>query len=259
MRRISFTPFHYFLIAPYLAAGHGAAGAAIIATYDFNGDGDAALESAFSGVVNALPYDPRSAAIGEDSSSNTISGFSTQNDNVYLRTSGTLQNSLPGSGTNAFHTFSLSVSGLGVGEVLDLTSISFTHAVTGTTGSTAFFTSFFSDAVGFDDLNDRLGNSLLASDPLSESVEIDLTPSNSVASTAFTGLTNGTDVEFRIYFGDDGVNDDSTNSIHRIQEPLTISGDIRVIPEPADIALVFAVGAGLFAAMRRRTRNRGEQ
>ncbi len=223
--------------------------AAIIVSYGLSSPGAGAVQSAFSGKVNAENYDPRSDVIEQDGSGNTISGFSNQNDNVYLRASGSLQSSLPGFGTNAYHTFGLSVTGLGAQEVLDLTAVNLTYDVTGTTTGTAFFFSFFSDAVGFDDLNDRLGNGTWGGSQ--NDVTINLTSSNAVAGSAFTGLTNGTDIEFRIYFGDDGVNEDNTAAIHRVRQYLTIEGEPRVVPEPATGALVLlSLGAVLLRRFR---------
>jgi len=225
--------------------------AATIITYDLAGDGNGVIAGPFSGIVSAVDYDPRTAVLGQDGDSNTITGFSVQNTNVYMRATGTQTSSLPGSGTEAYHTFGISVSGLGVNEVLDLTSVTFDYEVTGTTTNTGFYISFFSDAVGFDDLNDRLANENWTSGVVP--VTVDLTSTNTIAGSTFTGLTNGSDIQFRIYFGDDGTNEDSTSAIHRIRQDLVISGDTRVIPEPQTYALIMgALACGLLLLRRRK-------
>ncbi|GHB91110.1 PEP-CTERM sorting domain-containing protein [Cerasicoccus arenae] len=225
--------------------------ASTIVTYKLADNGNGIVAPSFSSVVSAGEYDPRTSALGTDGSGSTISGFSTQSTNTYMRATGTTVSSLPSSGTNAYHTFAISIAGLAVDEVLDLTSVSFRYYATGSTSSTTFTMSFFSDAVGFAD-PDRLGTQTLSGSTLDTAQVIDLTSSNSVAGTAFTGLTNGTDIEFSIYFGDTGSNANNTNAINRIGQDLVISGDVRVVPEPSTYAMIMA---GLMAGsvlLRRR-------
>ena len=242
------TAARVFIVALLVTAGSAAADT--IVSYSLSGSsaGAGVVQPAFTGLVAADDYDPRTAAIGTDGDSNTISGFSIQNDNVYLRATGTLQSSLPGGGTNAWHTFGLSVTGLPANDVLDLTAVKFNYEATGNNSSTAFYFSVFSDAVGFDDLNDRLANGNFGGSVVP--VTVDLTSANAVAGNAFTGLTNGADIEFRIYFGDDGSFDDDTSAIHRVRQFLTIEGETRTIPEPATAA-VLALGAIALATTRR--------
>ena len=147
--------------------------AGTIVSYAFNGNGTGVVQPAFTGTVTAGNYDPRSSSIGSG-----VTGFSINNDNVYMRATGTGTSSLASSGTNAWHTFSLNVTGLGAGEVLDLTGVGFTYTATGTTTDTTFSISFYSDAVGFTDA-DVLGDATLSSaTTLSSPVAIDLASSN---------------------------------------------------------------------------------
>ncbi len=249
-----------FLIVTFTLVLSVRSQAALIVSYDLDGPGTGVVQAGFSGKVTADNYDPRTGSIGKDGAGfdeNTISGFSTGNDNVYMRTTGTTTSSLPGDGTNAYHTFGLSVSGLGVNEVLNLTNITFDYIGTGSWASnaTAYF-SFFSDAVGFDDFNDRLGNKTLNGNgaiTTGVAIDIDLTSSNSNAGSAFTGLTNGTDLEFRIYFGDtvSGSEYSVTNVIQRIYQDLEINGTLQTIPEPSSLLLLLSAVTGLVWLRRR--------
>lgn len=241
--------YHYpALIFLLLPAGLPAA---TLVSYGLNG-GVGAVQVPFAGVVSAINYDPRTAAIGTDGDGNTISGFSTQNDNVYMRSTGTTSSSLASGGSNAYHTFGISVIGLGANEVLNLTDVDFNYYGTGSwSTNAAIYFSFYSDEVGLADA-DRLGNLTLAGSSnitALTNANIDLTPTNLAAGTAFTGLANGTDIHFRIYFGDNlsGGAISDTQDIQRIKRFLTISGDIQtiLIPEPASVFLVLAALSGL--------------
>lgn len=230
---------------------------ALIITYHFNGDGgndpaEGSVAAAFSGKVTADDYNPTAGGLSVGDT-----GFSSANGNVYVRSTVTTNNSLPSSGTSAWHTFGLSVSGLAANEVLNLTDVTFGYQATGSTGGTGFFWSFFSDAVGSTyDLSERLANGDQGA-PIVETV--DLTSSNPVAGNLFTGLTNGTDIEFRVSFGDDGAQENNANSIHRlgiynsVGQKLQINGEIEIsaIPEPAAISLFLTAALALGLMLRR--------
>lgn len=230
----------------------------ILLTYDFNGTLAGEVAPAFTGKLTAADYDVRA-----DQHDAGVTGLSGANFNVFMRATGTTTDSTIFSGTEAYHTFGLTVNGLAANERLDLTSISFGYQVSGTISQTAFFWSLFSDAVGTAyDLDERLGNAsffVSGSDPSPVVVSsVDLTSSNTVAGSSFTGLSNGTTIQFLIGFGDDGTNDGNADAIHRVGvfggngQAIQIEGNISVIPEPSTLFLVLTAGVVSLGLLRRR-------
>lgn len=216
--------------------------AVVLASYDFTSGPE---DTSGSLLVTADDYDPRSAAVGGDDSA-TSTGTGT----AFMRAENTPDTTNP-DGHNFYHSFTLTVDGLGAGQTLDLTSLTYDYFITSPSNGSAslnYFTGIYSPTTGIADLSGKLGGysfigltQTADSDVVNDVV--DLTSANGVAGSAFTGLGNGSSVEFRIYFGDTSS---SNGRIHRIDN-LEVNG--TVVPEPGATLL----GAfGLTLLLRRR-------
>lgn len=197
-----------------------AASAETLANFDFAGGSTASTDSSALSIVSA--YDARSVAVGGDDS-DVSSGTGT----AYMRAENTPNSSDPATNT-FYHTFNVTVAGLGVGETLDLTSLSFDYTATQISGT--FIVGTYSDAVGYTDTSDKLATTDITTNA-GDSFVIDLTDSNTVAGTAFTGLTNGQIIEFRFVFGDNSV---SNSRIHRLDN-ITLEGQVDGSPPASNL------------------------
>ena len=143
-----------------------------------------------------------------------------------------------------YHEFSVTVQNLAVGQTLNLTSLQFAYSKSlAETGGAIYVVGVYSDLTGYVSKEvDRLAN--FTATTTDTTVATDLTNTNSVAGSAFTGLTNGQTVEFRLYFGDNR----STTTSQRIDN-LAIIG--AVVPEPSAAALIGLAGSILLLVRRR--------
>ncbi|NWK55255.1 PEP-CTERM sorting domain-containing protein [Verrucomicrobiaceae bacterium N1E253] len=220
--------------------------AAVLVEYPFAGSLVSTDSSIYSSVST---YDVRSAAIGAADDPGTdydddsaISG----NDGVFMRAQNTPTNTSP---VGVFyHSFSMTVQNLGVGEILNLTTLDFKYYASRIDGT--FSLGLYSDAVGYTGTGDKLTTTTNINANEGSTFSIDLTSTNTVAGTAFTGLTNGDTIDFRFYFADNASSINTDNQIHRLDD-ISINGVVTAIPEPSSAALL---GLGLLTLCNRRRR-----
>lgn len=207
--------------------------AVILASYDFTGGSGVSIVD--HPDTTAGDYDPRSTAVGGDDSA--ISSFS---NNAYMRAENTPAGTGPNDGANMFyHSFSLTIDS----GTWNIESVTYDYFATSIYQS--FFTGLYTDQTGFTDTSVKLGGLDINSNA-GGLATVDLTSANAIAGSAFEGLTAGSSVEFRIYFGD---NSTSNDRIHRIDN-LTVNGS-AVIPEPGTVSLVLVAAGALFFLRKR--------
>lgn len=143
----------------------------------------------------------------------------------------------PSNAGSQWQQFSFTVQNLAVGETLNLTTFNYTYNAIVPLN---FESGVFSNLSGYTGLSDQLGGTA------NTSTAQTFTPSITLSGANFTGLTNGTVVEFRIY-----LKDSSSNVNSRIHELDNISLVGEVVPEPSSLALF---GLGALGLMLRRHR-----
>jgi hypothetical protein len=136
--------------------------------------------------------------------------------------------------------FDFTVTGLGLGETLNLTSFVYDY---NRIQPLNFESGVYSNLSGYTGLSDSLGGSANFSGAGSSLVSPNITLSGS----EFQGLTNGTLVEFRIYLKDPSQNVNSR--IHQLDN-IVLNG--TVIPEPSSFALLGGLMAFSAVALKRR-------
>lgn len=222
-----------------------AAHAAVLVSFDFTGGSTASSDSSIYSTTSA--YDARDAEITAADDPGTTydddSDISSSSENAFMRAENTPNSSSP-TGSVFYHEFSMTVANLGAGETLNLTSFDFDYFATNIFGQ--FFTGVYSDAVGYTGTGDKLGTTNITGNA-GNSFSLDLTSSNTVAGSAFTGLTNGETIEFRIFFGDSST---AQSRIHRVDN-IVVNG--TVVPEPGSYALLAGLSGLMFVMLRRRS------
>jgi hypothetical protein len=176
-----------------LGAGVGAQDVDVVAEFTF--DGNSAASSDVSSYSTVSDWDLTYA-----SASATITGEMTvvladgNNEN-----GGTTVNSLdPTVSGTVYQSFTLTVTGLGAGGTLSLSSLTFDYIVVSPLG---FSCGVYSSLSGFTGTGDSLGGQSAISTAGTYPVSIDLT-----TNPVFAGLENGDTVEFRIYLADGSSN-----------------------------------------------------
>jgi hypothetical protein len=201
----------------------------IIAAYDFTGGSAASTDSSIYSAAG--DYDARSteiAALGAAfSDDSAVSSFS---NTAFMRAEKTPAGTSP-VGNELYHQFSLTIQNLAVGETLDITSLELDYFAENIFQS--FFLGPYSDAVGYTGTGDKLATANIATDA-GDRFTIDLTSSNAIAGNNFTGLSNGTSVEFRFTFADNSV---GNTRVHRLDN-IVVNGTVNSIPEPSSLALL---------------------
>lgn len=226
------------LFTTTLVALTGSLSAATMLTYHFT-DASASA-TGVSTYVNPTNYNPRGASLSNRS------GISSLGNNAFIFADATPATTDPAA-SNAYHQFSFTVQNLGVGETLNLTSLDFDFISSNNDSSQSYTISLYSNRSGYVDTGDLLGT-VTNTGSVTEVINpqsYGLTAANTNAGTSFTGLTNGTNVEFRFYFHD---NTDITSRTLRTDN---IVLNATVIPEPSTTLLV---GLGIFALLLRRRR-----
>jgi len=173
----------FSIVLGIIALGIASAQAAVIAQYQFTGNSSNATVSApFSTLVDM-----------GDWAANTGAG-QIANNRAEIDGDETPVGINPATDTS-YHTFSLTVQGLGPGEFLSVTNVSGDYARDGIHPNLSNHTlGLYADRVGYGSTGDQIGGAVLTNPNLSTSFDI--------STAAIGNLTNGDTVEFRIYFGD---------------------------------------------------------
>ena len=229
----------------------GAVQADIIASFNFDGDSAASSDTSIYSSATT-PWDLSNSA----PATSITNGASrvTANHNDGSTTNGTpAPGNIPGisattvdasNGGAQWQQFSFTVDNLAVGETLSLTSFDYSYD---RFTALNFQSGVYSSLSGYTGIGDVLGVTSNFSGNGSNVVtpSIDLT-----ANPAFSGLTNGQVVEFRIYLKDSSQN---VNSRTHILDDIVLNGSVVAVPEPSSLALLL-VGAALIAVRRRPSR-----
>jgi|GEM_PF-1728831 len=216
----------------------------MLAEYTF--DADSAAATNMVDQVLMVDWDmTASIANGEDSS---IRSGKARIGGEFTPTNNNINPSAP----KSYHQFSFTVQNLGVGQTLSVSNIKghFSGNLHPGDGSTAGHrVALFSDAVGYYDNSDRIGDEVWIDNhndserPSSISFDI-----STIDITNLNNLSNDDSVEFRFYFSDSTAN----NSYYSELDDIQLYGIIHsAVPEPASCALVTALVAAVMLGCRR--------
>ncbi len=189
------------IIVGVIALGLASAQADILAQYTFDGNSAAA-----SSVATLVDMD--------DWVVNTGAG-QIANNRAEIDGDETTDGIDPATDTS-YHTFSLTVQGLGPGEFLSVTNVSGDYSRDGIHANLSNHTlGLYADRVGYGSTGDQIGGAVLTNPNLSTSFDI--------STAAIGNLTNGDTVEFRVYFDDGNVHEYAYT--HRLDN-ITLHGTV---------------------------------
>ena len=213
------------------------ASAAILAQWDFDDDATGLTSTTTDSIFETTTI----GAWTPDGAGET-GGLSTGNNNYFVRSNDGTINSTNPTTSDAFTSFTVDVSGLAAGEVLNITNVSWDHSATGNATS-SLFSRLFTDVTGLTGTGDSIANQDAFTNNVGGS------PNAALGVFAeLQALNNGDSIEFRLYYGDNSSN---SSVIHRIDN-FTLDGTVTTvaIPEPSTALLGSLALLGVFRRRR---------
>ncbi|MDQ8195648.1 PEP-CTERM sorting domain-containing protein [Coraliomargarita sp. SDUM461004] len=206
----------------------GVVHAEVLADFSFTGDSAASSDSSIYSSLTAF-----NVGVG------SISGELVSATGADVTQSGDVDPA----GTGArYQSFTLTVTGLGAGETLDLTSLTYDYTVIQPLN---FAVGLYSSVDGFASAAaqlDGVDTDLDYSTPQAFNQTVTLSAGD------FSGLENADTVEFRFYLADGSS---STSRYHQLDN-IVLNGTVNAIPEPSMLGLVGVVGLAAFSIRNRK-------